>query len=164
MSKKEHPYLPDNKALMAGMVAMMAHESMGASALYGSALISTAPVAIATLCVAGAYLLGKQFFGEDDVETRVSSMLEGMNLKLEVAEDDKKVTAETQLKEPTTQLHVETPTAPIVQETPQGTKVIHIENLNVYLTAELVQQLNINPKEVVNYLLQKGIENHGHQD
>ncbi len=32
----------------------------------------------------------------------------------------------------------------------QGTTAIHIDNLTINLTAETVQQLNMNPKEVIN--------------
>lgn len=40
----------------------------------------------------------------------------------------------------------------VVVENKQGTVVYQIQNLNIYLTAEVVHQLNINPKEVINQI------------
>ena len=40
-------------------------------------------------------------------------------------------------------------------ERKQGTTIIHIENLTINLTAEVVQQLNMNPEEVVNQLTEQ---------
>jgi len=40
-------------------------------------------------------------------------------------------------------------------ERKQGTTIIHIENLTINLTAEVVQQLNINPEEVINQLTEQ---------
>ena len=37
-------------------------------------------------------------------------------------------------------------------ERKQGTTIIHIENLTINLNAEVVQQLNMNPEEVINQL------------
>ena len=33
-----------------------------------------------------------------------------------------------------------------------GRTIYQIQNLNIYITAEVVEQLNVNPKEVINYL------------
>ncbi len=41
---------------------------------------------------------------------------------------------------------------PDVVESHRGTIVYHIHNLNVYLTAEVVTQLNVNPQKVVNLI------------
>ena len=40
-------------------------------------------------------------------------------------------------------------------ERKQGTTIIHIENLTINLNAEVVQQLNMNPEEVVNQLTEQ---------
>ena len=40
---------------------------------------------------------------------------------------------------------------PVIRETKNGnTTIYHIHSLNVYLNAELVQQMNVNPQNVVN--------------
>ncbi len=36
-----------------------------------------------------------------------------------------------------------------------NTVIYQIENINIYLTAEVVQQLNVNPKEVINMIQEK---------
>lgn len=40
-------------------------------------------------------------------------------------------------------------TSPI--EVKEGSTVIQIQNLNIYLTADMVQQLNMNPQQVINH-------------
>lgn len=42
--------------------------------------------------------------------------------------------------------------APITVENKKGTTIYNIQNLNIYLTADIVQQLNINPQQVINQL------------
>jgi len=33
-----------------------------------------------------------------------------------------------------------------------GRTIYQIQNLNIYITAEVVEQLNVNPEEVINHL------------
>lgn len=40
-------------------------------------------------------------------------------------------------------------------ENRQGTTVVHIDNLTINLNAEMVHQLNMNPKEVINQLAEQ---------
>ena len=42
--------------------------------------------------------------------------------------------------------------APITVENKEGTTIYNIQNLNIYLTADIVQQLNVNPQQVMNQL------------
>ena len=42
--------------------------------------------------------------------------------------------------------------SPITVENKEGTTIYNIQNLNIYLTADVVQQLNINPQQVINQL------------
>lgn len=42
--------------------------------------------------------------------------------------------------------------SPITVENKEGATIYNIQNLNIYLTADVVQQLNINPKQVINQL------------
>jgi len=44
---------------------------------------------------------------------------------------------------------------PVEVKSPDGTTVFQIQNLNIYITAEVVNQLNMNPREVVNYFSDK---------
>lgn len=48
---------------------------------------------------------------------------------------------------------VDEPTkAPVVVESPQGRVVYQIQNVNVYLTVDVVHQLNVNPDKVINMI------------
>ena len=42
--------------------------------------------------------------------------------------------------------------APITVENKEGTTIYNIQNLNIYLTADIVQQLNVKPQQVMNQL------------
>lgn len=44
------------------------------------------------------------------------------------------------------------PTPKVVESKDGKTVVYNVQNLNVYINAELVQQLNVDPKEVINKL------------
>lgn len=46
---------------------------------------------------------------------------------------------------------------PIVIKTQKGTTIYQIQNLNIYLTAEVVHQLNLNPSRVIN-MVQEQLE------
>ena len=48
-------------------------------------------------------------------------------------------------------------TDPIVIKNQKGTTIYQIQNLNIYLTAEVVQQLNLNPSQVIN-MVQEQLE------
>lgn len=43
------------------------------------------------------------------------------------------------------------PTEPVAIEVREGNTIYQIQNLNIYLTADFIQQLNMNPKEVINH-------------
>ena len=49
------------------------------------------------------------------------------------------------------------PIKPVFIERKQNSTVYHIQNLNVYLTAEVVHQLNMNPGQVIN-MVQENLE------
>lgn len=47
--------------------------------------------------------------------------------------------------------------APVTIQNKQGTVIYNIQNLNVYLTVDMVHQLNVNPQQIIN-IIQEQIE------
>ena len=43
-------------------------------------------------------------------------------------------------------------TDPVVIQNKQGNTTYIIQNLNIYITADVVNQLNLNPKEIINII------------
>ena len=117
------------------------------------------------LFVAGVYGLYQFFTGADDQEWSTedfAAYLENTQLEVKQNEDGDYYLAKADTDNPS-EFHVDfgtcstsaiyKPSAATVVEKKQGTTIIYqIQNLNVYLSAEVVHQLNMNPQQVMNII------------
>lgn len=129
-------------------------ENMGAVGTIGAAAaFAASPFLVGSLLAAGAFHLGKLFFEDDASESRDTKIIESLqrtSLNVEIAPSG----------EVSTTVSNATPTADrpgkqVVIERRQETTIVQIQNLNINLTSDVVQQLNMNPKEVINQLTEQ---------
>lgn len=142
--------------------SMTLSEGLAASALAGTSIVAAPPALIGTLFAAGVYMLHKHLSGEEDplqraindlmktdLKVKVDHMSGALSTTVNVAPEAKSKAQESPKEEPLT----------TVKESKNGnTTVYHIQNLNLYLNANIVQQMNVNPKEVIN-TLEKALSN-----
>ena len=176
MAKKKNndlfdPTSPYLAALAVG--SKFALEGVAGSAIGASALFAS-PALIATVCAAGAFIVGKMLFGnnDDSDDIFVREMLERTRMNVKV--DRKGQVSTTVSSKPSdTDKKTNTQSVPtakpsqdhsVVVEEKNGTKTYHIQNLNIYLKAEIINQLNLNPKEVINQLAKINIEDNGRKE
>ena len=127
-------------------------EELGAAAL-GSALVAS-PVLVGTLLAAGAFYVGKLLSGDNDksAEGKILDSLQRTSLDVRIADDGQMTTTVSTARETSATVKVD---QQVTVENQQGTTTVHIDNLTINLNAEMVQQLNMNPKEVINQLTEQ---------
>ena len=175
MAKKKNNELFDPTSPYLAALAVgtkFALEGVAGSAIGASALFAS-PALLATVCAAGAFMVGKMLVGssEENEEKAVREMLERTRMNVKV---DKKgqvsTTVSTKPSDTDNKSKSESVPAevsqdhPVVIEEKNGTKIYQIQNLNIYLKTEIVHQLNLNPKEVINQLAQIDIEDNGRKE
>ena len=119
----------------------------------GSALVAS-PVLVGTLLAAGAFYVGKLLSGDNDksAEGKILDSLQRTSLDVRIADDGQMTTTVSTARETSATVKVD---QQVTVENQQGTTTVHIDNLTINLNAEMVQQLNINPKEVINQLTEQ---------
>lgn len=130
-------------------------ESLSASALAATGLLATSPVLVGTLFAAGAYCISRLF--SDDSDDQIIDSLSKLALKVKVNSEGAVSTTVKQLTEqsaPVLDKPEDTHTSEVVESKDGKTIVYNIHNLHFYLNAEIVHQLNVNPKEVINKLIE----------
>ena len=121
--------------------------------------------------VAGAHFLADIFTGSNHEELSTEEFANYLeNEQLEIKQDDKGcyylAVGEKNVSEllPTYDPYIlygfvsTRKKLPIKVEKKQGNRIYHIHNLNIYITADVVQQLNVNPEQVVNLIQDKLME------
>lgn len=130
-------------------------EGLSASTLAATGLFASSPILVGTLFAAGVYCICRLF--SDDSDDKILESLNKLVLKVKVNSEG---TVSTTVKQTTEQNKVvqeepnETPKPEVVESKDGKTIVYNIKNLRVYLNAEIVHQLNMNPKEVINKLIE----------
>lgn len=127
-------------------------EGLGASAV--GAAVAASPVLVGTLLAAGAFCMSK-LFTEDDTKSQGDKILESLqrtSLDLQIQQDGQMTTTVSTSTETSATVKVD---QQVKVENRQGTTIVHIDNLTINLNAEMVQQLNMNPKEVINQLTEQ---------
>lgn len=117
------------------------------------------------LFVAGAHFL-RDFFieaGDEELDAEVfAKILEGTQLEVDQDNDGVFYLVAGEKKISPLEMEVDLglsclkmadrPSQNVTVETKQGSAIYHIHNLNVYITADVVQQLNVNPQQVINMI------------
>lgn len=124
-------------------------DELGAAAV-GTAVVAS-PLLVSTLLAAGAFYMGKLFSDDNsaDGDGKILESLQRTSLDVRIADNGQMSTTVSTASETTRTVKVD---KQVVVENRQGTTVVHIDNLTVNLNTEMVQQLNMNPKEVINKL------------
>ena len=127
-------------------------EELGAAAV-GSAIVAS-PVLVSTLLAAGAFYVGKLLSGDNDnsADGKILESLQRTSLDVRIADDGQMTTTVSTATETSASVKVD---QQVTVKNQQGTTTVHIENLTINLNAEMVQQLNMNPKEVINQLTEQ---------
>jgi len=127
-------------------------ERMGPAAL--GAAVSVSPLLVGTLLAAGAFCIGKLFSNDNSThgDGKILESLQRTSLDVRIEDDGQTTTTVSTTTETSKTVKVDDP---VVVENHQGTTVVHINNLTINLNAEMVQQLNLNPKEVINQLTEQ---------
>lgn len=122
---------------------------LGPAAL-GSAVVAS-PVLVGTLLAAGAFYTSKLLTDDGDKEQdgKILESLKRTSMDVKIQQDGQMTTTVSTSTEASASVKLD---QQIEVETHQGTINFHIDNFTVILNAELVQQLNLNPKEVINQL------------
>lgn len=127
-------------------------EEVGAMAV-GTA-VAASPLLVGTLLAAGAFYMRKLF--SDDASSsgdgKILESLQRTSLDVRIADDGQMTTTVSTATETSKTVKVDDQ---VVVENHQGTTIVHINNLTINLNAEMVQQLNMNPKEVINQLTEQ---------
>lgn len=154
-TKSEERLIQDSHSMAPLIVAAGSKfllEGLGASA-FGAAIV-TSPVLVTTLLAAGAFHIGKLFWGDDNDSNsgKILESLQRTSLDVHIGKDGKMSSTVNTAAETSTSVKDD---HQVVVENHNGTMIVHINNLTINLNAELVQQLNMNPKEVINQLTDK---------
>lgn len=146
--EEDHPLVP--KHSLAPLVLAASSKFLLESAGVAGAAAITSPFLVGSLLAAGAFCIGK-LFSEDDAsesgDAKIIESLQRTSLNVEIAPSGEVSTTVGNA----TKAAVKT-SEQVVVERHQGTTIVQIQNLNINLTADVVQQLNMNPKEVINQL------------
>ena len=129
-------------------------QGTGAGRLIGAAFLSS-PVLAATLLSAGAFYTSKIYAkeNEDTSDDKILESLQRTSLNVEIDPSGQLSTTVNTVPDPVKDDN--TCQSPVSVENRQGTTIIQIQNLNINLTAQVVEQLNMNPKEVINQLTEQ---------
>lgn len=140
---------PSVAPLMVAASSKYLLDELGAAAV-GAAVVAS-PHLVSTLLAAGAFYMGKLFSDDDttDGDGKILESLQRTSLDVRIADNGQMSTTVSTATETTRTVKVD---KQVVVENRQGTTVVHIDNLTVNLNTEMVQQLNMNPKEVINKL------------
>lgn len=127
-------------------------EELGATAV--GAAVTASPVLVGTLLAAGAFYVGKLLAKDDSKSTdgKILETLQRTSLDVRIADDGQMSTTVCTATETSATVKVD---QQVTVENRQGTTTVHIDNLTINLNAEMVQQLNMNPKEVINQLTEQ---------
>lgn len=129
-------------------------EGLGASAIGAAAVAS--PMLVGTLLAAGAFYVSKLFTEDEsktsDSDNKILKTLQRTSLDVHIDNRGQMSTTASTLAESSASANVD---QQVKVENRQGTTVVHIDNLTINLNAEMVQQLNMNPKEVINQLAEQ---------
>ena len=129
-------------------------EELGASAIGAAAV--TSPVLVGTLLAAGAFYVSKLFTEDEskagDNDNKILKSLQRTSLDVHIDNEGQMSTTVSTASETTASISVD---QQVKVENRQGSTVVHIDNLTINLNAEMVQQLNMNPKEVINQLAEQ---------
>ncbi len=119
----------------------------------GSA-VAASPVMVGTLLAAGAFYMSKLFTvdGDKEQDGKILESLQRTSLDVHIQQDGQISTTVSTSTEAAASVKLD---QQVKVENHQGTTVIHIDNLIINLNAEMVQQLNLNPKEVINQLTEQ---------
>lgn len=114
------------------------------------------PYLLGALTAVESYQANKDLLGHDDVY-RVEDTLSRTALSVEVSNKGKITTSvdvglEVFRGGYNPYVCYGWPTQNVTVKKKWGRTIYQIQNLNIYITAEVVEQLNVNPKEVINYL------------
>ena len=137
--------------------SMFVQEGLAASSVAGATMITSSPFLLGSLFAAGVYLIGRQLFGNDG--NGLEQMIDYLK-RIELSLSFDPIGGQPSLSvciAPSTKSEAKGPTKEeqltTVTESKNGnTTIYHIQNLNLYLNADMVQQMNVNPKEVINAL------------
>lgn len=140
---------PSVAPLMVAASSKYLLDELGAAAV-GTAVVAS-PLLVSTLLAAGAFYMGKLFSDDNgaDGDGKILESLQRTSLDVRIADNGQMSTTVSTATETTRIVKVD---KQVVVENRQGTTVVHIDNLTVNLNTEMVQQLNMNPKEVINKL------------
>ena len=140
---------PTVAPLMVAASSKFLLDELGAAAV-GTAVVAS-PLLVSTLLAASAFYMGKLFSDDDsaDGDGKILESLQRTSLDVRIADNGQMSTTVSTASETTRTVKVD---KQVVVENRQGTTVVHIDNLTVNLNTEMVQQLNMNPKEVINKL------------
>lgn len=114
------------------------------------------PYLLGALAAVETYQANTELLGRDDVY-RVKDTLSRTTLSVEVANNGRVTTSVDVGQEALRggyNPHIcnAHPVQNVTVKKKWGRTIYQIQNLNIYITAEVVEQLNVNPKEVINYL------------
>lgn len=111
------------------------------------------PYLLGALAAVETYQTNTELLRHDDVR-RVEDTLSRTTLSVEVANNGRVTTSVDVGQEAHYNPHIcyGRPVQNVTVKKKWGRTIYQIQNLNIYITAEVVEQLNVNPQEVVNYL------------
>ena len=141
--------LISKRALSPLAVAAGSKLLLESAGVVGAVAISS-PILVGSLLAAGAFCMGKLFSEDDESESGDAKIIESLqrtSLNVEIAPSGEVSTTVGNAIKPTGITNEQ-----VVVERNQGITYVQIQNLNINLTADVVQQLNMNPKEVFNQL------------
>lgn len=132
-------------------------------------LASRLPCLLGALAAVETYQANKDLLRHDDIH-HVKDTLSRTTLSVEVANNGR-VTTSVDVGQDSVDsiryphgINYGRPVQNVRVKKKWGKTIYQIQNLNIYITADVVQQLNVNPQEVVNYLheqIQEEIERMG---
>ena len=163
MTKKTNTIISEKDiALMAVEASSrMLLQGAGGMAVGAVAGVIASPLAFSALIGAGAYWLGKLFLtsNEESAEKKFIDAINRTTLDVKVGESgDISTTVNTvphAEQKAETIVKTVSEVKPLAVQGTQGTTVYYIENLNITLDVDMVHQLNLNPKEVINKLTEQ---------
>ena len=154
-------YKPNLNPIPAALMALAANSltvsgGLSTTALAGTSLVAAPPALIGTLFAAGVYMLYKHFSVDEDPLQRALNDLMRTDLKVKVNHTSgalsTTVNVAPQAKSEAQEPPKEEPVTTVTESKNGNTTVYHIQNLNLYLNAKIVQQMNVNPTAVINTL------------
>ena len=111
------------------------------------------PYLLGALAAVESYQANKDLLGHDD-EYHVMDTLSRTALSVEVSNKGR-ITTSVDVAQDSFKggrFDYAKPVENVTVKKKCGRTIYQIQNLNIYITAEVVQQMNVNPKEVINYL------------